>query len=194
MERAPTVIAWSELEAAFCNTVPGFRRYLDVSVGRVVAVQVHIVANITTLQWISAEPGRFIRIVPISSREQHGWMTRFIATIVDPELRATLSHAVEGPGAFQRFKQLLRAAPGERARWLALRAGLLKEHIDAWLLAQDITGREGPAAPPELREASEVMTGEAELRGLALAQLDGLPVDVLPSAIGFLRYLEAKTR
>ena len=117
MERQPTVIPWSDLEIAFCNTTPGFRRYLDLVAGRVIAIEVHIAANNATLQQVTAEPGRFVRIQSIASREQHGWMTRFIATVEDPQLRARLSEAIEGTGSFQRFKQILRGEPAERQRW-----------------------------------------------------------------------------
>jgi hypothetical protein len=200
MERQPTVIPWSDLEIAFCNTTPGFRRYLDLDLGRVVTIQVHLLANLTTLQQVTAEPQRFIRIQAIASREQHGWMSRFVATIEDPGLRARLTEAIEGMGAFQRFKQILRAEPAERHRWFELRAALLRAHIEGWLRLQGITACEGPPSPVEdgeaPRAAPEVapdeMPDETELRSVALAQLQRLPAHVLPSAVGFLRYLETK--
>lgn len=194
MERQPTVIPWSDLEIAFCNTTPGFRRYLDLVMGRVVTIQVHIPTGIATLQWVVAEPGRFVRIQSISSREQHGWMSRFIATVEDPELRARLSAAIEGTGSFQRFKQILRGVPAERQRWFESRANLLRAHVEAWLELQGITASEGPTVPAAASEAPKVMPGDAELRGFALTQIDRLPRHALPSAVGFLRHLEAKTR
>ncbi len=200
MEQQSTIIPWSDLEVAFCNTTPGFRRYLDLAMGRVVTVELYVLANITTLQWVAADPVRFIRIQSISSREQHGWMRRFIDTVEDSQLRTRLSEAIEGAGSFQRFRQILRGAPAERHRWFELRASLLREHTRAWLQLQGIVASEAPPAslrPGEaakvIGESAEVMIGESELRGLALAQLERLPTHVLPSAVGFLRYLAAKT-
>lgn len=191
MERQPTVIPWSDLEIAFCNTTPGYRRYLDLAVGQVVTVQVQIPANVTTLQRVTADPRRFVRIPSFSSREQHGWMTGFIATVEDPQLRARLSEAIEGTGSFQRFKQILRGEPAERQRWFESRSSLLRAHIAAWLQLHGIRASEGPA-PAGAGEASEIMIGEAALRSLARTQLERLPAHALPSAVGFLGYLEAK--
>ena len=183
MERQPTVIPWSDLEIAFCNTTPGFRRYLDLVAGRVVTLEAHTAAGLSILQRVAAEPGRFVRIQSISSREQHGWMSNFITTVEDPPLRARLLEAIEGPGSFQRFKQILRGEPRERQRWFHARATILRAHIEAWLRGQGIQAGAGEA---------EATIGEAELRDLALAQVERLPAQALASAVGFLSYLEAK--
>jgi hypothetical protein len=188
------MIPWFDLEIAFCNAAPGFHRFLDRAMGRVVNVQIHVLASITTLQWITAETGRFLRIRQITSRDQHGWMLRFIASVEDPELRGRLEAAIIGVGAFQRYKQILRGAPSERQRWLDLRSQLVREHIEAWLISYGVTESEGLPQASEASESPEPLVGEAELRNLARQQLEILPAHTLASAVGFLRYLEGKSR
>lgn len=188
------MFSWCELEAAFCNAAPGFRHFLDLATGRVLTIQVQMLASITTLQWITAEPGRFIHIQPITSREQHAWMLRYIGTVEDAELRAQLTSAVEGSGAFQRFKQILRGVQPERQRWVDLRRKLLRDHIEPRLTAYGMIASEGPPPVPQAGKLQEPMFGEDELRSFAREQIGSLPAHALASAVGFLRYLEGKQR
>ncbi len=53
---------------------------------------------------VSASDGGYLRIEPVSSREQYRWMGRFIPMVEEPNLRNQLSQAIDGKGAFRRFK------------------------------------------------------------------------------------------
>lgn len=187
-------LAWRELEAAFCDTSPGFRRYIDLEGGRLVALNAHLLGDSLALQRVSGEPERFVRIETIPSHEQHEWLTRFVATVQDPELRARLAETLGSAGVFRRFKEILRQSPVERQRWLDRRSEILRAHIGAWLHLRGIAVDEPSSEVPAPGAAPETPTEAVALRHIARGELEVLPTDALPLAVGFLRYLEARAR
>jgi hypothetical protein len=150
---------------------------------------------------VAANPNRYLRIDPASSREQYRWMERFVASVSDPPLRERLLIAIDGKGAFRRFKDVLLAFPAERERWFAYRSELLHFHIQTWLDHMDIQvanpppwGRvEQPAEPAEIPRP--LSSGEAPgeiLRRQAREMLDEIPAAELPSALAFLEFLRER--
>lgn len=187
MEIDPTRIDWASLEAAFCYRAPDRRAYLDLASGQVAILREGEPASSGTLARIVAEPGRFLGIESVPAREQHGWITGFIASIEDAALRESLGRAVAGPGAFRLFKQQLRAHPDEVQRWFRVRSALLRPHIVAWLQANEVRLTAAPAVttrPPDGGDASE-----GRQRRFAHAQLDALPDAALDLAVSYLRFL-----
>lgn len=168
---------WWALELAFGHVVPGHHAFLDRSTGEVLTVQEELPGAQASLQRISEGGDQFLRIDPVSSRDQHRWMVRFIATVEDAGLRARLSAAVVQPGAFRVFKEVLQSVPAERDRWFAERKQQLRVHIERWLAAQTLSRRE--ESVPVLRQ-----------RGISL--LERLSDRDLPSAIAYLMHLGAR--
>lgn len=76
---------------------------------------------------------RVVAIPNIESHEAYRDMERFIATIKDARLYDQLSYAIQGRGAFGRFKDVLAEYPAERERWFAFKDNRLKERIRDWL-------------------------------------------------------------
>jgi len=72
-------IAWESLEDAFENNAPEVHSYLNLETGDVVRI-VDGIAEPATHARIAADPG-YLRVDPVSSREQYRWMERFIVTI-----------------------------------------------------------------------------------------------------------------
>ena len=188
----PLLLSWRELEAAFCDTSPGLRRYFDLDAGRLVALNAHLLSDSLALQRLSADPRRFVRIETIPSQEQHEWLTCFATTVQDPGLRARLTETLGSAGAFRRFKQILRQSPVERQRWLDRRSEILRDHIGAWLCVRGITVDEPSSELLAPSAAPETPTEAAALRRIARDELEELPADALPLAVCLLRYLEAK--
>ena len=60
-------------------------------------------------------------------------MTSFIETLKDPTLRQELSLALNGKGAFRKFKDILINYPKERKRWHGHNAKAIKSEIREWL-------------------------------------------------------------
>ena len=60
-------------------------------------------------------------------------MERFVSSVADPPLRERLLIAIDGKGAFRRFKDVLLAFPAERERWFVYRSEVLHFHIQTWV-------------------------------------------------------------
>jgi hypothetical protein len=138
---------------------------------------------------------------PASSREQYRWMERFVSTVQDQALRERLLVAIDGKGAFRRFKDVLLAFPAERERWFAHRSDLLHLHIQTWIEHMNIQVAVPPpwgqvAAQTDTAELPRLThTGEAPgeiLRRQARDMLDEIPAAELPTALVFLQFLRER--
>ncbi len=92
-----------------------------------------------------ASDGNYLRIDPVSSREQYRWMERFIPMVDEPDLRGKLTQAIDGKGAFRRFKDVLMSFAEERERWFTFRSERLRTFMEAWLNAHAIKASARPA-------------------------------------------------
>ena len=105
---------WEALEDAFENNAPEVHSYLHLTTGEVLRV-VDGVAD-PQMHVRIASDGNYLRIDPVSSREQYRWMERFIPMAEDPDLREKLTQAIDGKGAFRRFKDVLMSFGDEREK------------------------------------------------------------------------------
>jgi len=126
-------IDWEALEDAFENNAPEVHSYLHLSTGEVLRV-VDGIADPEMHQRIASD-GSYMRIEPVSSREQYRWMERFIPMVEDKPLSDLLVQAIDGKGAFRRFKDVLMSQAAERERWFAFRSERLRVFMEAWLAA-----------------------------------------------------------
>jgi len=159
-------VAWEALEDGFENNAPEVHSYLHFDTGEVIRI-VDGVAD-PAMHTRIMNDSRYLRIDPVSSREQYRWMERFIATVEDDELRRRLNIAIDGKGAFRRFKDALMSHPVDRERWFAFRSERLRACMEAWLLAHGIKAIERPtwhvpsadevAAEPETSPEAEAET------------------------------------
>ena len=124
-------VDWEALEDAFENNAPEVHSYLHLTTGEVLRV-VDGVAD-PQMHVRIASDGNYLRIDPVSSREQYRWMERFIPMVDDTELRGKLTQAIDGKGAFRRFKDVLMSYATERERWFAFRSERLRTFMEAWL-------------------------------------------------------------
>ena len=133
-----TPVDWEALEDAFENNAPEVHSYLHLTTGEVLRV-VDGVAD-PQMHVRIASDGNYLRIEPVSSREQYRWMERFIPLVDDPTLRGTLAQAIDGKGAFRRFKDVLMSYAADRERWFAFRSERLRAFMETWLGAHSIKG------------------------------------------------------
>ena len=140
-------IDWEALEDAFENNAPEVHSYLHLVTGDVLRV-VDGVADPQMHARIAADQN-YLRIDPVSSREQYRWMERFIPMVEDPDLQAKLSQAIDGKGAFRRFKDVLMAYGPERERWFSFRSERLRIFMEAWLSAHALNPVARPVWVPE---------------------------------------------
>jgi Uncharacterised protein family (UPF0158) len=144
-------VDWEALEDAFENNAPEVHSYLHLQTGEVLRI-VDGVADPQMHARIAADP-TYLRIDPVSSREQYRWMERYIPMVEDVELRAKLAVSIDGKGAFRRFKDVLMSYATERERWFAFRSERLRIFMEAWLNAHALRAVPRPTviqeAPPE---------------------------------------------
>jgi len=146
LRRVP--IAWEALEDAFENNAPEVHSYLHVPTGDVLRI-VDGIADPQMHARIAADTN-YLRIEPVSSREQYRWMERYIPMVEDKDLQSKLTRAIDGKGAFRRFKDVLMSYGPERERWFAFRSERLRIFMEAWLNAHALTPVKRPAWGPEM--------------------------------------------
>src|ERR1700750_2872524 len=129
-------VAWEALEDAFENNAPEVHSYLHLGTGEVIRV-VDGVADPGTHARIATDP-TYLRVDPVSSREQYRWMERFIPIVDEEPLRSKLLQSIDGQGAFRRFKDVLMAFPVDRERWFQFRSERLRTCMEGWLDAQNV--------------------------------------------------------
>ena len=165
-------VDWEALEDAFENNAPEVHSYLHVGTGEVLRV-VDGIADPEMHRRIAAD-ATYLRVESVSSREQYRWMERFIQMVDEPQLRALLTQAIDGKGAFRRFKDVLMSHAAERERWFTFRSERLRVFMEAWLMAAD--DRDGAADQllESIRRDREWNEGAARLRLLQMLEAIGL--------------------
>jgi len=153
-------VDWEALEDAFENNAPEVHSYLRLSDGEVLRV-VDGIADPEMHSRIASDSS-YLRIDPVSSREQYRWMERFIPMVEDPPLRDRLTSAIDGKGAFRRFKDVLMGYGPERERWFAFRSERLRVFMEAWLAAHALRAVPRPAWPAEGQPPKEPAAVTAE--------------------------------
>ncbi len=193
-------VDWEALEDAFENNAPEVHSYLHVKTGEVLRV-VDGIADPDMHVRIAQDP-EYMRVDPVSSREQYRWMERFIPMVEDAEIQRRLAVAIDGKGAFRRFKDVLMSFGPERERWFTFRSERLKVFMEAWLTAHDMRPIARPVAPP-LEEAPELPVtqeqlsqrrskGSDALRSQLLELADALPGRDLEKVVAFAEFLKAR--
>jgi predicted nucleotidyltransferase len=80
----------------------------------------------------------WIGIEPIESQQAYADMVEFIDAVVDPRARDLLTRAVEGRGAFRRFKDTLIEFPDLRETWFGFHAVRMEHRAIEWLLSEGL--------------------------------------------------------
>ena len=103
-----------------------------------------------------------IRVEPVASREAYADMARFVDLVRPRRPRELLSRAIQGRGAFRRFKDTLLDFPDLRAEWFSFHDRLQCRRGIEWLAdtglvdpaaadaaLKDLDGQDGGAAGAE---------------------------------------------
>jgi hypothetical protein len=81
---------------------------------------------------------RYIRVPQADSSEGYRDMELFAETVKDERLERQLWRALEGKGAFRRFKDVLLEYPQERERWFKFKRDRLEQRVRDWLESEGI--------------------------------------------------------
>ena len=93
--------------------------------------------------------GRYEWVPQRESREAYQTMVRFAESVESEELRRLLDVALNGRGAFRRFKDVLYDFPDERERWFAFNNAELREYATDWLRTLGIEAVPRPRPGPQ---------------------------------------------
>lgn len=139
--------------------------YLDTETGDVIAIPTELFdelewpcstdiedldgwdeALLTAARSIAAEsgpddPGRYVWVPQRESYEAYDTMVCFAESVENPELQRLLSVALNGRGAFRRFKDVLLEFSDERERWFEMNNAWLREYATDWLRGLGIAAR-----------------------------------------------------
>ncbi len=109
--------------------------FLDLQTGEILLISDYMDSDETAevRKKIDDDPDRFEEIPKADSREGYRDMEDFIDTIKDEHIAEVLSTAIEGRGAFRRFKDTLIRYPDERERWFKFKDDLMKQRALEWL-------------------------------------------------------------
>jgi hypothetical protein len=178
MRRLP--IDLIEMEIAFDNTSPEMSYYLDLETGRVVLVTSEarktleageadedgevaedvpdwMQETIEDARRIATAAHRYVEIPSQDSHEGFRDMQDFIGTVGNESLRERLWDAIQGRGAFRRFRDILGRYPEERERWFEFEQDCSMQRIMDWLAdrgiepvaVEDDSGKLAPAVNGE---------------------------------------------
>ena len=122
---------------------------------------------------------RYIGVPEADSHEGYRDMERFILTVQDERLQDRLWQAIQGRGAFRRFKDVLAGYYREEKRWYAFQDERIRGRILDWLTSEGIQPMEPaprPTQEPGLQEptARERLLAEVLAFVRAANQLSGV--------------------
>jgi len=127
-------IDWNGLHSAFQMNMPEVRCFLCLEDGKVLKLS----PGDPMLPVASSEITRFALIETVPSRIQYQWVDEFAKTIETPDTKARIEAAINGKGAFRRFKDILMTMPDERRRWFEFRDQMIRKRIVDWVLEHGI--------------------------------------------------------
>lgn len=128
-------IDWAALHSAFQMNMPEVRCFLSLEEGKVLKLP----PGDPTLATVRADPQRYIAIDAIPSRIQYQWLDDFIRSIENEDTRGRMEAAINGKGAFRRFKDILLTLPEERRRWFEYRDQMMRQRIVEWVREQSVS-------------------------------------------------------
>lgn len=138
MKRVP--VNWDDLEIALTWCSDETVSVLDLRTGEVRHCRLSRFADdvedfeLSEDEADTGEPeGYLMRIEPLESSVEYGWMAEFAASVTESHLRDRLEVALDGRGAFRRFKDVLAQYPAKRERWFRFRDERVRGAMHKWL-------------------------------------------------------------
>src|SRR5437867_12216365 len=101
-------------------------------------------------------PAGLRRVEPLDSRESYADLADFTASVRDPRARELLERAIEGRGAFRRFKDTLAEFADLRAAWFKFHDARLERRAIEWLRDEGLVAEEAAERALGARPGPEV--------------------------------------
>ncbi len=129
-------IAFEEIVDAMLDSSDDIYYYIDTRANEILPVSPFLDGIKESEKYDSDD--RYLLIPKIPSRQSYEFMVEFTETVTDPQLKKFLSIALDGKGAFRRFKNVLDEYPEERKRWFDFEYEKVKEIASEWLKDEEI--------------------------------------------------------
>lgn len=109
--------------------------YLDLKTGEVLFTSDYLddEESVKLKDRIEENFDRYEHIPKAESREVYQDMVDFIATVEDAHLAELLEVAINGKGAFRRFKEVVLNYPEEKERWFEFKDERMEGRVREWL-------------------------------------------------------------
>jgi hypothetical protein len=135
MEKKVPRVNLGELCEAMENSSYQHEYFLDVQTGEILFISDYMDDEETRQlkDRIEEDSGRYERIPKAEPNEGYQDMVDFIATVDNERLAELLEVAINGKGAFRRFKDVLRNYPQESEAWFKFEDGRTEERALEWL-------------------------------------------------------------
>ena len=145
MDRKSLKISLDELCSAMEDSSYENEYYLDLKTGEILFLSEYMDDEESSKlrERIEETPDRYERIPKAESHEGYQDMEDFIATVEDEHLAELLEVAINGKGAFRRFKDVLLNYPEERERWFKFKDERMEQRALEWLDDIEVTLSEG---------------------------------------------------
>ena len=145
-------INWENLKDAFTFSSDDMNWYLDTETGKTIFIsEFDPEAGEVTPDDLDNEPGRYVSIEPVPSHEAYDWMAEFVEGLDHEDLQEKLWIALDGNGAFRRFKDVLLKYPEQREAWFRFEDDRINEAVEEWLEEEGLE----PDGPPPWRSDGE---------------------------------------
>jgi hypothetical protein len=138
--RRPVPVNWDDLEMAMTWRSEELEYFLDLRSGEVRQYRSSMFAADADDVDLSEDEadeglaeGHLVRVEPIESSVEYRWMEEFAVSVTDGRLRDLLKVALDGRGAFRRFKDVLAQYPREREQWFRFHDQRVRAAMREWL-------------------------------------------------------------
>ena len=141
MEKKTLRVNLDELCDAMENSSFENEYFLDLETGDILFISEYMDNEATEKlkDKIEEEFERYEQIPKAESHDGYRDMEDFIATVENEHLAELLEVAINGKGAFRRFKDVLFNYPEERERWFKFKDDRMEERALEWLDDIDVT-------------------------------------------------------
>jgi hypothetical protein len=135
MERKALKVNLGELCEAMENNSYEHLYFLDLESGEILFISDYMDDEETgeVKDRIEEDSERYERIPRAEPNEPYEDMVDFIATVDNEHLAQLLEVAINGKGAFRRFKDVMRNYPEEGERWFKFKDERIEERALEWL-------------------------------------------------------------
>ena len=179
-------IDWQGLYTAFQTNAAEYRCFFCLETGAVLRLP----PGDPDHEKVRNSPGKYRSIEVVPSHIQYQWVSEFVKSIEHESIKSRMEAAINGKGAFRRFKDILLTLPDERRRWFEFRDRRMRIRVVEWIeensiepLNEPIWSEEGSekaqsGTEPTDRMIAEVISSWARSEEVSLAMSENQTIEL----------------